>query len=53
MGSTIGSRLQWMKQPQGRWFQRSDRANSGVAAGASRVRKKPSVSRGGRRASTV
>lgn len=39
------SRLQLMKQPQGRWIQRSDNMKRGVTAGASRVRKKLRVSR--------
>lgn len=44
-GSCVGSRLQLMKQPHGMWIQRSDSTNNGVAAGASRVRKKLKVSR--------
>lgn len=52
-GSCLESRLQLMKQPHGMWIQRSESTNSGVTAGASRVRKKLKVSREELRAVTA
>ena len=50
VGSRSVSRGQLMKHPHGRWIQRSESMNTGVTAGASRVRKKltvPTASRDG------
>lgn len=44
VGSRSVSCRQLMKHPHGRWIQRSESMNTGVTAGASRVRKKLTVS---------